>query len=616
MGKKDKDKYVYQPDGTLFNRKINVKPTPDPEIGIDNKDTILYQLQDGLQGNGLNIAKIESLTQISQNRNTVYDLIDTMLEDPTIAAAIEIYCEDATDTNDKGQIMWVDSTDEKVTHYVNYLLNDLNIEKNIYRWVNCLVKYGDVYLRLYHESEYKYDDLFDTQKPKDDRTLNENVVLTAFKDSDNFAHYVSMQYNPAEMFELTKFGKTYAYIQAPVTAYMDKKRDTNLAYGNYTYHFKRQDVTVFTADNFVHGCLDDLTSREPEEINLSLSIDQEDEIKYTYNVRRGQSILYNTYKIWRQNMLLEYALLLNRLSRSSSVKIMNVEVGDMPRNQVNAKLMAIKQLFEHKTAMAVDVGMNDYTNSGPAENIVYIASHNGKGAISTQEISSDLNVSGLDDVNLFKNKLYSSLKIPPQYLGDVDDAGGFDGGTSLSLLSSRYAKTIKRIQNVIIQMITDLINILLVDKGYSSYINKFTLRMQEPTTREEADRKDAMINRITVVQDTMSLFDDIQDPASRLKILKNLLGSVSTDAEVLQIIEKTIQQLEEQATQQNLQGGDLTGTDDDLEFSGMDNPGDNAFTAEPGSTDLGGFDLSGEGESNAGELPTPEALGAGDFTSM
>jgi len=45
-------------------------------------------------------------------------------------------------------------------------------------------------------------------------------------------------------------------------------------------------------------------------------------------------------------MLLEYALLLNRLSRSSSVKIMNVEVGDMPRNQVNAKLMAIKQLFE------------------------------------------------------------------------------------------------------------------------------------------------------------------------------------------------------------------------------------------------------------------------------
>jgi len=80
---------------------------------------------------------------------------------------------------------------------------------------------------------------------------------------------------------------------------MNKKKDSNLAYGNYTYHFKRKDVHVFTADNFVHGCLDDLTSREPEEMNLSLTADEDDEIKYTYNVRRGQSILYNTYKIWR-----------------------------------------------------------------------------------------------------------------------------------------------------------------------------------------------------------------------------------------------------------------------------------------------------------------------------
>jgi len=62
--------------------------------------------------------------------------------------------------------------------------------------------------------------------------------------------------------------------------------------------------------------------------------------------------------------------------------------------------------------MAVDSGINDYTNSGPAENIIYVASHNGQGSITPQEITSDLNVSGLDDVNLFKNKLYSSLKVP------------------------------------------------------------------------------------------------------------------------------------------------------------------------------------------------------------
>jgi len=281
----------------------------------------------------------------------------------------------------------------------------------MYRWANCLIKYGDVYLRLYHESEYEEDDLFDDEETGKKKTLNEDVVLTTYKKSDNFVHYMSMVNNPAEMFELTKFGKTYAYIQAPVTAYMDKKKDSNLAYGNYTYQFKKRDVHVFSADNFVHGCLDDLSSRYPEEVNLSLTTD-DDEVtaKYTYNVKRGQSLLYNTFKIWRQNMLLEYALLLNRLSRSSSVKIMNVEVGDMPKNQAKAKLMSIKNLMEQKSSLATDEGMNEYTNSGPAENIIYVASHNGQGTVTPQELTSDLNVSGLDDVNLFKNKLYSCLR--------------------------------------------------------------------------------------------------------------------------------------------------------------------------------------------------------------
>jgi len=169
-------------------------------------------------------------------------------------------------------------------------------------------------------------------------------------------------------------------------------------------------------------------------------------------------------------------------------------------------------------------------------------------------------------------------------------------------------------------MVTDIINILLVDKGYSSYINKFRLRMQEPTTREEADRKDAMINKITVVQDTMSLFDDIQDPASRLTILKNLLAGVSTDAEILAIIDDSIKKAEEEAAATEKSGdGNLDSDLGDLSLPGGDSGG---FRAEPESSggDLGGIDLGGSSDTGnndlgGGELPTPEALGQ-DFVNM
>jgi hypothetical protein len=39
------------------------------------------------------------------------------------------------------------------------LLNVMNVDKNIFGWTYSLIKYGDVYLRLYRESDY-HDVLF------------------------------------------------------------------------------------------------------------------------------------------------------------------------------------------------------------------------------------------------------------------------------------------------------------------------------------------------------------------------------------------------------------------------------------------------------------------------
>nr|DAE27130.1 MAG TPA: portal vertex protein [virus sp. ctnRj46] len=41
--------------------------------------------------------------------------------------------------------------------------------------------------------------------------------------------------------------------------------------------------------------------------------------------------------------------------------------------------------------------------------------------------------------------MYGALRVPKQFMGFTDDATGFNGGTSLTIISSRYAKMIKRI---------------------------------------------------------------------------------------------------------------------------------------------------------------------------
>ena len=47
---------------------------------------------------------------------------------------------------------------QKISKFVNYLLNVMNVDKNIYGWVYSLLKYGDLYLRLFRESDY--EDIF------------------------------------------------------------------------------------------------------------------------------------------------------------------------------------------------------------------------------------------------------------------------------------------------------------------------------------------------------------------------------------------------------------------------------------------------------------------------
>ena len=128
-------------------------------MGLDVKQTIIDNIIDAGLSSKLDITQLESFTNLSRNRHQIYQLLDTMAEDPIIAAALETYAEDATETNSLGKIVWCESDDPKVAAFVSYLLEAMRVDKNIYKWVYALCKYGDCYLKLFRESEF-VDELF------------------------------------------------------------------------------------------------------------------------------------------------------------------------------------------------------------------------------------------------------------------------------------------------------------------------------------------------------------------------------------------------------------------------------------------------------------------------
>lgn len=558
-------------ENNLIGKKTEATPVKAPEIGIDMTSDLINTILDNVEVGKVDMNTLESFGSVSQTREMTYTLIDSMANDDRVSAILETYAEDATETNEHGQIVWCESSDESVNKYVSYLINSLDIDKYAYKWMYSLIKYGDVYLRLYRESDYGDDLLFgDDKEEKEDKRLNEDldgdsnehsdeeqeslqedVKVAVHQKDDHYVHYVEMVPNPAEMFELTRFGKTMGYIQAPtkIQAVTDSQI---LTYNNYlTYKMKKDDVTVYDANDFVHASLDnDNSIRNPEEVTIFLNEEDYEansgkSAKYT--VKKGQSILYNTFRVWRELSLMENTILLNRITKSALVRILTVEVGDMPQDQVRPFIQRLKEKIEQKSAINVGKDINEYNNPGPIENTIYIPTHEGVGAITATTIGDDFDPKQLTDLDYFQNKFYGALRVPKQFFNQTDDSTGFNGGTSLAIISSRYGKAIKKHQNIFCQMITDLINIFLYDKKLKNYVNKFKIRMQAPVTQEEIDRRENMRNRMGVVNDVMSQINGVvKDEVIKLKIFKSLIADTVTNPEVIGLLQEQIDKMEEE----------------------------------------------------------------------
>ena len=540
---------VFINDEEIYNKKV-VPIQPENK----NTDTAISNvLYDNIVGtaigssNAIDINAINSLSQSANSRNEIYNIYDTMCEDGQINAVIKTYAQDSTEKNEDGNIVWATSSAPEIAYLINYYIDRLNINKNIYKWAYSLCKYGDVYIRLYRESEYE-DALFTQPKKKQ---LNEDVKIKAFKKEDNYVHYIEMVTNPAEMFELSKFGKTVGYIQTPVEGVLVKSTQ-DLDFLTYAYKFKKEDILIYPPTEFVHACIDNDVSRYEETVNIFLNNTDYDNNTnaYSYSVKKGQSLLANVYKIWRELQLLEASVLLNRVTKSSIVRIINVEVGDMAKEDIPITLNRIKQLIEQKTALNKNTGMTEYTNPGPIENNIYVPSHNQVGTISTQQIGGDVDVKSLADLDWYLNKLFSGLQVPKQYFAQTDDSAGFNGGQSLTIISSRYAKTVKYIQSVLMQLVTDILNLILLDKGLDSYINNFEVHLLPPVTQEDVDRVESQSTKVQLTADIMNMLSDVEDPIARLKILKNLLSKIVNDDEIISEIQAQIEQAEEEINKQ------------------------------------------------------------------
>lgn len=475
----------------------------------------------------LNMNEINKFRLLSNKRNEKYNSFDLMAQDSRVASILNMYADDCTQYNQSSKVIWAESSDPDCADFVNRLIDNLQLNKLAWTHIYSLCKYGDLYLELFYDNESK-------------NSGDIKNYIYERPEGARLTEHIEMVKNPATMFDLISQGKTEFYIKVHDEKDNYNPNDFDQLYNNY--HYLETDV-VLPADKFIHISINDAYSRFPNRYVLKNNETDEEEI---YDVKEGNSILANVFKVWSELNLLEDSVLLNRLSKSAIIRLIQIEVGNTDDTEVQEILQTLRDKISR--SRYIDKNTGDYKNQvnpGPLENIIYHATHKGNGVISHSTIGGDVDVKALADIDHFLEKFAQGFPIPLAYVKQTnDDGGGLSAGTSLTKFDARYGRTLKRYQNAYISGVTDLINVFAYKRGVKQYINEFNIKMVSPSAVEDNERDEKLKSHTEIIRDIMDVInglDESYSPEIKKEILNYLIQSMLQDNGLNDILQNDTQ---------------------------------------------------------------------------
>ena len=104
-----------------------------------------------------------------------------------------------------------------------------------------------------------------------------------------------------------------------------------------------------------------------------------------------------------------------------------------------------------------------------------------------------------EDVEYLKNKLLASLRIPKAFLGFDENVGG---KATLAAEDVRFARTIERIQRIIISELTKIAVVHLYSQGYTDEdLVNFELHLASPSTMYEQEKIELFGQKVSLARD-------------------------------------------------------------------------------------------------------------------
>ena len=365
---------------------------------------------------------------------------ESMEYTPEISAALDIYAEESTTTNEDGFILQIYSESKRIKGVLADLFNNaLDINTNLPMWTRNTCKYGDnfVYLKL------------DPEKG-----------------------IVGCQQLPTIEIERHEVGAS-GKISVDVKNDVDKdQKGLHFTWKNKNMEFQSWEIAHFRLLG--------------------------DDRKLPY----GTSMLEKARRIWKQLLLSEDAMLIYRTSRAPERRMFKVFVGNMNDDDVEAYVQRVANKFKREQVVDNKTGNVDMRfNQMAVDQDYFIPVRDPAAPDPITTLPGATNLSEIADIEYIQKKLLTALRVPKAFLGFEEVVGD---GKNLALQDIRFARTINRIQKSMVAELNKIAIVHLFLLGFEDELGNFTIGLTNPSTQADLLKIDVWKEKVLLYKDLVS----------------------------------------------------------------------------------------------------------------
>jgi len=195
----------------------------------------------------------------------------------------------------------------------------------------------------------------------------------------------------------------------------------------------------------------------------------------------GTSALEPARRIWRQLTLLEDAMMAYRIIRATDRRIFKIDVGGIAPQDVEQYMQKIMTQMKRHQVVNPETGRVDLRyNPLSIEEDYFIPIKGGQSSTDIVNLAGGNFTSQIDDVKYLRDKLFSALKVPQSYL--TMGEGATEDKTTLAQKDIRFARTIQRLQRVVVSELEKVGIIHLFTLGFrGDDLLSFDLSLNNPS---------------------------------------------------------------------------------------------------------------------------------------